>query len=349
MIKHVTIHITKNCNLNCEFCHVAAVYGGSDHNQIDKKLLENLFVPSLKSISIAGGEPFFVKEKLYGFLAQVPEYIESIAVTTNGLLVTESDIEILKAKNIRLQISLDGTFFHHEKNRGSNTFNCSLNTLKKAIRAGIRVDVLTTVTKNNMNDIAEYIKSIDDLGIQNITLLHFTPKGRGAYQPEQEVTQAEWIYYCLNLHKKLDSIRTRVWIQPRFMVKDQIIKLNPFRTVQLCNCHRFEYAYVDIDDGKVYPCGLTYGTPLEIGSLQEENLMQLTQRALSQANVPDVCRNCKNVSLCKGGAKCYSWLCNGNIDEKDPFCTNGNILPICPFPAEYVAGPGMKTDRPTII
>ena len=221
--------------------------------------------------------------------------------------------------------------------------------MKKANSAGIRTDVLTTVTKDNMYHMEEYIKSVDELGIENLMLLHFTPKGRGAYIPEQEVPQLEWMRFCVELGKNLKELKTRVWIQPRFMMKSSVQKMDKERMVQLCNCHRFEYAYVDIDDGMVYPCGLAYNTPLEIGSLKNEKLQDLIQRAVAENQIPKECKNCENVELCKGGAKCYAWLIKKNICAKDPHCSGGNIIPVCPFPAEYIAGPKMKTKVPTIV
>ena len=113
MVKHVTIHLTKTCNLNCEFCHVAAQCKGKDTNKIDRQILENLFAPTVESISIAGGEPFFVKGKLYDLLDQIPESMKSVGITTNGLLLNDKDIQILKKKNVRLLFSMDGTPLDH--------------------------------------------------------------------------------------------------------------------------------------------------------------------------------------------------------------------------------------------
>lgn len=349
MVKHITIHLTKTCNLNCEFCHVAAQCDGKDTNRIDRKILGNLLAPTVESISIAGGEPFFVKDKLYDLLNQLPESMKSVGITTNGLLLEDEDIQTLKKKDVRLQFSLDGMPLYHETNRGKNTFSKSLENMKKAIAAGIRTDVLTTVSKDNMYSIEEYIKHVDDLGIENIMLLHFTPKGRGAYMSELEVSQLEWMRFCTELGKNLGELKTRVWIQPRFMMKSSVQRMDKARMVQLCNCHRFEYAYVDIDDGKVYPCGLAYNTPLGIGSIKDKKLQDLIQRAVVEDQIPKECKNCENVEFCKGGAKCYAWLVKKNISAKDPHCSGGNIIPICPFPAEYIAGPKMKTKLPTIV
>ena len=349
MLKHLTIHLTKACNLNCENCHVAATAGLIDDNGIDKNIIENLFVPSLKSVSIAGGEPFYVKEKLYEFLKFVPKDIESVAITTNGLLINNEDFSIIKNKKIRLQFSVDGNANDHENNRGKGTYKKIIDNIKKAVDNGIRVDILTTVSNKNINDIYKFIREIDVLGVENISLLHFTPKGRGVYRSENEVSKADWIRFCYDLKKMTCNVSTRIWVQPRFITIEQLNNMEENRKINMCNCHRFEYAYVDIDDGVVYPCGLAYDTPLAIGTLKEYNIDYLIKNALEKNMIPIECSKCSLVSKCGGGAKCYAWLEKKRLDEKDPWCKNDGFVPICPFPAVYVSGPKMKTDRPTIV
>jgi len=349
MLKHLTIHLTKACNLNCEYCHVAAEAGLKDDNTIDKRIIDNLFAPSLKSVSVAGGEPFYVKRKLYGFLNFIPENIESVAITTNGLLIDDEDFNIIKDKNIRLQFSVDGNVKEHENNRGKGTYQTVIYNIKKAIDNGIRVDVLTTVSNENINDIENFINKIDEIGVENISLLHFTPKGRGGYRPENEVSKTKWIKFCYGLKRMTCNAKTRIWVQPRFLTIEQINNMEEDRKINMCNCHRFEYAYVDIDDGVVYPCGLAYDTPLSIGTLKEFDIDSLIRRAIEKDTIPDECSNCSLAAKCGGGAKCYAWLGKKRLNAKDPWCNHDGFVPICPFPAVYVGGPNMKTEKPTIV
>lgn len=349
MVKHITVHITSTCNLNCEFCHVAAKFNNNEEEPLDVQMLDNLFTPSVESISIAGGEPFFVKKKLYEFLNYIPDSIKDIAITTNGLLISEEDIEMLKMKRIRLQMSLDGMDIYHEKNRGENTYGKSIDSLKKAVNAGIRVDALTTVSNDNIEHISKFIKSIDDLGIENLTLLHFTPKGRGSFRPELEVPYDEWIRLIARLRKELNDVNTRIWIQPRYLTRNTIEMLDKSRSIHLCNCFTFKYAYVNVCDGSVYPCGLAYDTPLKVGSIKTNSLQYLANEAVKNTTVPKECSCCDAVDICKGGAKCYGLLGSGSVDKRDSHCKGGKVIPICPFPAMYIAGPKMKTNKPTIV
>lgn len=349
MIKHITVHLTSSCNLKCENCHVDAYFGREQEQLIDRTILGNLFVPSLESISIAGGEPFNVKEKLYDFIDCIPKHIKSVAVTTNGLLLTESDFEKLYDRNVRLQFSVDGTDSLHEANRGSHTYINTIENIKKAIAKGIRVDILTTVSYMNMDSIKPFLIEMDSYGVSNITLLHFTPKGRGAYKPELEVSKKDWIYFCQKMRIELNDLNAHIWIQPRYLTRRQIQQVKETRDVHVCNCYRYEYAYIDINSGEVYPCGLAYHTPLGIGNIKDKSLQELADEAILKCITPAECEKCTDLELCKGGARCYAWLWDEDLTKKDPHCSKDSFFPICPFPAVQIAGAQMTTKRPTIV
>lgn len=348
MIKHITVHLTNRCNLRCRYCHIDAGIHGED-SVLNIEECKNIFIDTLQSVSIAGGEPFCDKERLYAFLDIIPKRITDVAITTNGLLVNEDDLNNMHKRNVRLQISVDGKINEHEYNRGNNTYEKTIKTIINAVNKGIRVDVLTTVSRTNKDTLLEHIEYMDAIGVTNLTLLHFTPKGRGEGVPEEETHRIEWVQLQNELRKKIVTKNMRVWIQPRFSTYNQLSDSERVRGINICNMYKLEYAYVDVVDGSVYPCGLAYGTPLMMGNFRKQSLYEIINNVQNQNECPDECKECNKVKLCRGGAKCYSWLIYGDINKKDPYCKNDNIIPICPFPAIKISGPKMKTIRPTIV
>lgn len=350
MVKHLTIHLTNRCNLKCANCHVAALENNlATEYMIPDSDIRKLFVSSLISISIAGGEPFANKKRLYHMLDLIPSHIHK-AITSNATLINDNDLLYLKNNNIRLQVSIDGTKYYHEQNRGVGTYDLAHEVISKAIKGGIRVDILSTVTRDNMHDIERLVNDMNRLGVSDIMLLHFTPKGRGEQHPEDEMKREEWIPYIYNLSQKLTHIKkSRVWIQPRFLSVEQIQNKSLGRRFQ-CNYYRLDYAYVDITSGSIYPCGLAYDTPLSLGSLLENpSLDYLVSTHLASIGNHKMCPDCSISDICNGGAKCYSWLHFNDIYTKDPHCYKDNIIPVCPFPAMQIAGPIIKTTAPTIV
>lgn len=352
MIKHLTLHITDSCNLRCEYCHVAAIGNTSITNSfICDDVLVKLFSESVFSVSVAGGEPFLDKQRLYHLLDLIPSTIQSVGVTTNGTLLEDRDFDILKTRNVRLQFSIDGKKEHHEDNRGEHTYELLNRNIDKAIYNGLRVDLLTTVSNSSIGSIIPFVKEFDKEGIDNITLLHFTPKGRGKVQGFEEVDDIEWFGFVISIGKKLNNKFTKVWIQPRFLTEELVKQCNSVRDITFCNCFDPQYAYVDLTTGNVYPCGLSFGTPICFGNISDSSIRTINDvmKKNEKFMIPRECTDCQKLSLCKGGAKCYSWLEAHDFNRKDPHCQDNYLLPICPFPAIMVSGPSMKTKQPTIV
>lgn len=350
MVKHITAHLTQKCNLRCRYCHVAARQEKNKEIYIDDSIIENLFKEPIHSISIAGGEPFIMKERLYDFINKALKYVKNIAITTNGILITQDDLKILKEKGVRLQFSVDGLEAYHDQIRGEGTFKRTLDNIKVAVEYGIDVNILTTVSRENLSEIPKFLKFIDTLGVQNIHLLHFTPKGRGERLPEIEMQPEEWMKFVENVGGITKNVRT--WIQPRFLRPEEVARLDPKRAINKCNHLKYDFAYIDLESGEVYPCGLAYDTELKIGNLRKNSLTDVVNKHLEKirGSIPKECLGCSLEEVCAGGAKCYALYRYGDISRKDPFCTDKErFIPICPFPAVLVGGPGMKTMKPTVV
>lgn len=352
MIRHLTLHLTNSCNLNCDYCHVAASqHSSTQYGLISDGNIKKLFPPSVNSVSFAGGEPFFSKQNLYHLINLLPNYIQSVAITTNGTLLTDGDFEFLKTKNIRLQFSIDGCKYFHDSNRGTGCFDIAMRNIFKAISYGIRVDLLTTVSKSNIQSMDEFLRSVDRKGIENITLLHFTPKGRGEIHNTEEIEDKEWIAFVFNLIRRDKTRFTRIWVQPRFLTQEMIKLCNAEREITYCNCYSPSFAYVDLTTGNVYPCGLSFNTPIKFGNIKDPKIKSINELIAERPNyiIPEDCQDCEYLSSCKGGAKCYAWLSNKDYNSKDNHCDGSKWLPICPFPAIMVSGEQMHTKKPTII
>lgn len=352
MIKHLTLHLTNACNLNCEYCHVAAIRNTSNTSGfISDHDIMKLFPDSVYSVSVAGGEPFLDKQRLYHLLNLIPSTIRSVAVTTNGTLLEDRDFDILKSKHVRIQFSIDGKKENHEENRGEHTYDLLKGNIDKAIFNGLRVDLLTTVGNSSLDSIVSFVKEADKNGVDNITLLHFTPKGRGKAHGSEEVDDIKWFEFVTTIGKKLNNQYTRVWIQPRFMTEELVKQCNSIRDITFCNCFDPQYAYVDLTTGKVYPCGLSFGTPICFGNISNSSILTINDVLNNNEKfvIPQECSDCQKLTFCKGGAKCYSWLEAHDFNRKDPHCEGNSLLPICPFPAIMVSGPSMQTKQPTIV
>jgi organic radical activating enzyme len=84
--------ITLDCNLSCSYCcnNLPEI-----KSRFVEKELPEIDFTQYKNICITGGEPFLDKPRLYNLLLHIPRGI-NVFIYTNGLLVQDTDIEILK-------------------------------------------------------------------------------------------------------------------------------------------------------------------------------------------------------------------------------------------------------------
>lgn len=143
----LVVKVASRCNLNCVYCYV---YNKGDDSYLKQpKIMSTSTVKSLlkrvyehcnkNSISkflivFHGGEPMltginffidFIKE--YNILFKDTEIKIEYAMQTNGILLDENNLKVLKELNIHVGVSLDGTIDSNNKNRihhnGKGSYN----------------------------------------------------------------------------------------------------------------------------------------------------------------------------------------------------------------------------------
>lgn len=141
-IESITLQITQNCNLRCQYCpYTGKYYLNRKHSnkkitlETAKKGVDFLAKHSTHSkevsISFYGGEPlleFDLVCSIIGYAKKVFGQKNIIfALTTNGTIMNESIMKMLSDNNVRLLFSLDGPEQVHDVNRkyvsGKGSFN----------------------------------------------------------------------------------------------------------------------------------------------------------------------------------------------------------------------------------
>ena len=130
-LKHLTLQITQNCNLRCEYCIYSGGYKNRTHSnkvmsfEVAGKAIDYLIAHSgeTESVSIGfyGGEPLLE----FGLIKKCVEYAEKagegrrivFAITTNATLLREPNISFLADHDFKVLVSLDGPEAIHNKHR----------------------------------------------------------------------------------------------------------------------------------------------------------------------------------------------------------------------------------------
>lgn len=123
-IETLTVVVYNKCNLNCAYCYADGGDYGKDVTKLSiddfKRYMDALLdlgIESIRFVSFFGGEPLMnykvigdiclLMQKLYeeNRITALPEY----SLITNGTLVNEEIIEVIKTWNIRITVSIDGS------------------------------------------------------------------------------------------------------------------------------------------------------------------------------------------------------------------------------------------------
>jgi Arylsulfatase regulator (Fe-S oxidoreductase) len=174
-IQNTYFLLTSECNLRCKYCFV------EDDNRNLK--FETMTLETAKksidvfakltqeaepiTITFYGGEPLLNKEVLYATMKYIrilemnKVFSSPVQMTliTNGLLIDDETIKVLKETDCNVSVSIDGPQIYHDACRkdivGKGSFERVLNGFNKLKSAGLDVGVSCTLNKFNIEHVEE--------------------------------------------------------------------------------------------------------------------------------------------------------------------------------------------------
>lgn len=177
----INCFITERCNFNCPMCHVKESRMKKMSN-LSFADLKPVFIESVKfssSFQLTGGEPLLHPEltKMIRFLTD-NGMVKGLV--TNGLLLEEKAKDLVESGLDFLAISLDGPDENTQFKRGyvKNSFEKIIKGIEKIIKVrGKRlfpnIRVATVVSKINLNNFDEVLKTAEELGADQWSLSHY--------------------------------------------------------------------------------------------------------------------------------------------------------------------------------
>ncbi len=204
-LRLVAWEITRSCNLYCAHCRGSAAptsYSGELATNECFRLVDQILEVGYPIIILTGGEPLVRSDVL-----QIAKYAVNkglrVVMGTNGTLITEELARKLKAVPIsRLGISLDFPIAElQDEFRGqTGAFAAALAGIANARKAGIEIQINSTITKLNVNHLEELLALALKVGAVAFHPFMLVPTGRGKglksveLPPEQYEQTLHWIY-----------------------------------------------------------------------------------------------------------------------------------------------------------
>lgn len=336
----VSIHLTHQCNLACDYCYTGAKIDVSMSKDILHQTLSFIHAyiqeEQVKQLTIIffGGEPLLEWHSIREIHNVVAtwDFLEGLhfQMSTNGTLITESIMRELVQRDVHTSISMDGTpEMHniHRKNRGGTP---SAHKIEEAAKTMLKWNpctnvtcVITPETAHSVHDGANYLF---DLGFRYITTtLDYSTKW----------TLDDFKRLKQSYHLLADWYKKKMWSEERFYLSffDERIRTRSQKPIQAHEkCGMGTYQLSIAPNGEIYPCiqfVKTGGLPEFLIGHVREGIFKESQRFYydkSKDQHTD-CSGCLLKNRCSTWCSCVNFMDTGRVDEPSPIaCMNERIL-----------------------
>lgn len=345
------INCTNHCNMACKYCFEENwKEKGINKSSINQKFKEafNLFVDfslelssmysdQLVDILLHGGEPLLIDIKLLNdFFEKVSQSTSNIRflIQTNGTIMNDEIIQVLKKYNVIVGVSLDGTEETHDLYRvfktGRPTYDAVIDNIKFMKENGLNVGCLTTLTKEALKKIDEIYTTFSSLEIDFSFNPFFEPCLIG--YDEMRIEKNDYASaICKLFDLWIEDENSNIQI-PSF---ERIIDGLTNREHENHTCNTIKNcaeSFIAIDiNGYLYPCNHFCGNQkysfgiYELGklcSLMEKNPIHKRWDILKD----NECKNCPIQNMCFGGCPYHSLIYNDTLYGKDFICESQKII-----------------------
>lgn len=339
--------VTYACNLKCKHCYATAGKAGKDELTTEqaKRAIDIFAKAGVTILAFSGGEPL-VRPDIFELTRYAADKGIYVAMATNATLITPEKAEEIRDAGVQfVQISLDGaTAETHDTFRGlQGSYEKTLRGIKNCVDNGLFVEVSTTATKHNYNEIPRIIDLSEKLGANWFMVFNFVPTGRGKYIVENDLSPDEREELLKMLWSRLKNSRinvlstapqfARVALQQEGEGGGKTIPThfyNPTLAGQLVNLAEFiggcgaGRLYMGMRaNGDLQPCVFF---PLKLGNILEDDFEYLwvnneVLHELRDKKGITGCGTCDYRHYC-GGCRARAYGYFGDYLSPDPGCIN---------------------------
>jgi len=179
---HLTLHLTRACNLRCDYCYAPPQDGAPMSFAIGRQALElgSRLNSGSCGIVFFGGEPLLCKGLIRDLVAcghELERYRAGrfhFKVTTNGMLLDEEFLEFALREEVFVALSFDGTQAAHDAHRrtagGAGTFETLLPRLRLLLSARPYSSVMIVVNPDTAAHLTESVEFLLEEGARYLIL-----------------------------------------------------------------------------------------------------------------------------------------------------------------------------------
>lgn len=284
--RNIFLHLLTACNLSCSHCYINPEQHGT--SMISDETVEEwlrLFHDSDKDTNVIflGGEPTMHPGLAKGVRIAKELGYRSITIDTNGYLF-HNILDNLSPEDAVLSFSLDGPdSATNDRIRGEGSFETCTANLKGAVQKGFKVSVIYTVSRMNLDRLAEMPGLLSSLGVSRFFIQVIGLRGKSAGSgTEIQLTTEEWLSEIPSVASETARLGIPV----------------SYPRVFLDEGEEFQCAGIVADNYFIFPNGRVYRCPLcedhpihsmEIVGDQLKTCKGITEEKLFPLQIPEGC------------------------------------------------------------
>ena len=271
----ISWNLTRKCNLKCSHCYINATtqqLKNELNTEESKNLIDQICEVSRPLLILSGGEPL-LRPDVYELVRYGASKGLKMGLGSNGSLIDAAAAKRLKDAGIEtVSISLDSHIpEQHDEFRGvSGSWDKAVGAIKALQEKGVLVQVNTTVTQQNYNQIDDIMSLAENIGVENFHLFFLVPTGRGV--KIADISPAEYENMIKITFGKVAKHRLNVKpsCAPQFMRIAKDMGLDMSRWIRGCLAGLY-YCRV-YPNGDVTPCPYL---PIKLGNIRETSFKDI--------------------------------------------------------------------------
>lgn len=316
------------CNLQCKYCFYHDVASHREtycYDIIDKKTMRSIVEktvgyfkePAQISFAFQGGEPTCAGIEVFKEFIQIvnelkqPYHEIHYSIQTNGTLINDEWIRLLKENHFLVGISLDGFKTNHDAIRvdrnQTGTFDKIMETIQLLKDNEIEFNVLTVLTSElskHAKELYAFYQKHDLSYLQLIPCLDDFQHNSGYSLKPHEF----FSFYNDFFDEWFKEVKEGIYRSVTLF--DNIIPMFVGIPPQQCGYMGFcSMQYVVEANGDVYPCDFYVLDQYKIGNIKDNTIVELAKSKITQSFIQEEkkkcleCQRCRYVELCKGNCK----------------------------------------------
>lgn len=344
-------NLIRRCNLRCKHCYSTSLdidFKDELTTEQIKTTIDDLKVAQVPVLILSGGEPL-LRSDIY----EITEYAKQkgfyLALSTNGTLINEDNIEAIKAAEYQyVGISIDGLEeFHDEFRRQKGSFKTSMHAIKLCKDAGIKVGMRLCLTRENFADLPAMLDLMEENRVDKFYLSHLNYSGRGKRSAENDAMfrmtkeamtllyERAWSHISQGIetdfvtgNNDADGPFLLQWATKKFGESnpEAIANLKQRLINWGGNASGVNVANID-NTGTIHPDTYWWNHP--IGNVKTEKFSDVwknTQDPLmlgfrqSPRPVKGRCAKCEYLNICGGNTRTRAFAQTGDAWSEDPGC-----------------------------